>query len=138
MTEAAVDGRRASTGATPRRKIGSAGAPAMHVEVRIVDETGTDVEAGRTRRAVGPRAQHHAGLLAPPDATAEPITDGWFHTGDAVRADDEGYFYVVDRWKDMYISGGENVYPAEVEDVLYQTRRHRRGRRHRRARRPLG
>jgi hypothetical protein len=55
-----------------------------------------------------------------PEATAEAITDGWLHTGDAARRDDEGYYYIVDRWKDMYISGGENVYPAEVEEALYQ------------------
>ena len=55
-----------------------------------------------------------------PDATAASFTDGWLHTGDAARVDAEGFFYIVDRWKDMYISGGENVYPAEVENVLYQ------------------
>jgi len=69
---------------------------------------------------VGARAERDAGLLEPAEATAESITDGWLHTGDAARQDDEGYYYVVDRWKDMYISGGENVYPAEVEDVIYQ------------------
>jgi len=55
-----------------------------------------------------------------PEATAAEITDGWLHTGDATRQDDDGYYYIVDRWKDMYISGGENVYPAEVEDVIFQ------------------
>ncbi|HRE03716.1 MAG TPA: AMP-binding protein, partial [Ilumatobacteraceae bacterium] len=53
-----------------------------------------------------------------PEATAAAFTDGWLHTGDAARVDDEGFIYIVDRWKDMYISGGENVYPAEVENVL--------------------
>ena len=52
--------------------------------------------------------------------TAASFTDGWLHTGDAALVDDEGYYFIVDRWKDMYISGGENVYPAEVENVLYQ------------------
>jgi fatty-acyl-CoA synthase len=47
-------------------------------------------------------------------------TDGWFHTGDAARQDEDGYYYIVDRWKDMFISGGENVYPVEVENVIYQ------------------
>ncbi|MEO0206632.1 MAG: AMP-dependent synthetase, partial [candidate division WOR-3 bacterium] len=51
--------------------------------------------------------------------TSESITDGWFHTGDLVKKDSEGYFYVVDRKKNMYISGGENVYPAEIESFLY-------------------
>ena len=55
-----------------------------------------------------------------PDATAEAIVDGWFHTGDVGVQDEDGYFYVVDRKKDMIISGGENIYPAEVEDCLYQ------------------
>ena len=55
-----------------------------------------------------------------PDANASSFTDGWLHTGDAARVDEEGFYYIVDRWKDMYISGGENVYPAEVENVLHQ------------------
>jgi fatty-acyl-CoA synthase len=55
-----------------------------------------------------------------PEANKASFTDGWLHTGDAARIDEEGYFYIVDRTKDMYISGGENVYPAEVESVLYQ------------------
>jgi len=53
-------------------------------------------------------------------ATAQALQKGWFYTGDLARVDAEGYFYIVDRKKDMYISGGENVYPAEVENVLYQ------------------
>ena len=55
-----------------------------------------------------------------PEATAKSFVDGWLKTGDAARFDEEGFIYIVDRWKDMYISGGENVYPAEVENVLYQ------------------
>ena len=55
-----------------------------------------------------------------PEATAKSFADDWLKTGDAARFDDEGFIYIVDRWKDMYISGGENVYPAEVENVLYQ------------------
>ena len=51
---------------------------------------------------------------------SQAFTDGWLHTGDAARQDEEGFVYIVDRWKDMYISGGENVYPAEVENVLFQ------------------
>jgi fatty-acyl-CoA synthase len=102
------------------RKIGSAGLPALHTECRIVDEHGTDVERGTVGElwVRGPNVT--PGYWNRPDATAEAITDGWLHTGDAARQDDDGYFYIVDRWKDMYISGGENVYPAEVEDVIYQ------------------
>jgi len=55
-----------------------------------------------------------------PEATAEAFTDGWLHTGDLARMDEEGDLYIVDRKKDMFISGGENVYPAEVENVLYE------------------
>ncbi|MEL6982384.1 MAG: acid--CoA ligase, partial [Actinomycetota bacterium] len=55
-----------------------------------------------------------------PDATMDSFTDSFLHTGDAARQDDDGFYYVVDRWKDMYISGGENVYPAEVESVIFE------------------
>ena len=55
-----------------------------------------------------------------PEATAEALVDGWLHSGDAAKFDEEGFYYIVDRWKDMFISGGENVYPAEVENVIYQ------------------
>jgi fatty-acyl-CoA synthase len=55
-----------------------------------------------------------------PEANEESFTDGWLHTGDAARIDEDGYVYIVDRWKDMYISGGENVYPAEVEQTLFR------------------
>ena len=101
-------------------KIGSAGLPAMHTEVRIVDEDGGDVVQGATGElwVRGPNVT--PGYWNRPDANEESFTDGWLHTGDAARQDDDGFFYVVDRWKDMYISGGENVYPAEVENVIYQ------------------
>ena len=101
-------------------KIGSAGLPAMHTETRIVGEDGEDVPVGATGElwVRGPNVT--PGYWNRPEATAEAITDGWLHTGDAAREDDEGFIYIVDRWKDMYISGGENVYPAEVENVIYQ------------------
>jgi fatty-acyl-CoA synthase len=102
------------------RKIGSAGLPALHTECRVVDEHGNDVERGATGElwVRGPNVT--PGYWNRPEATADSITDGWLHTGDATRQDEDGYYFVVDRWKDMYISGGENVYPAEVEDVIYQ------------------
>ncbi len=101
-------------------KIGSAGLPAMHCDVRIIGEDGGDVTQGETGElwVRGPNVT--PGYWNLPEATAEAITDGWLHTGDAARQDDDGFYYVVDRWKDMYISGGENVYPAEVESVIYQ------------------
>ena len=69
---------------------------------------------------MGSRTAHHPGYWNRPDATAEAFADDWLRTGDAAKRDDEGFYYIVDRWKDMYISGGENVYPAEVENVVYQ------------------
>ncbi|MCP4226680.1 MAG: long-chain fatty acid--CoA ligase [Actinomycetia bacterium] len=101
-------------------KIGSAGLPAMHTEVRIVDEDGNDVGPGVNGElwVRGPNVT--PGYWNRPDATADSFDDGWLKTGDAARTDDEGFYYIVDRWKDMYISGGENVYPAEVESVIYQ------------------
>lgn len=102
------------------RKIGSAGMPALHTECRIVGDSDRDVEVGAIGElwVRGPNVT--PGYWNRPEATAESITDGWLHTGDAARQDADGYYYIVDRWKDMYISGGENVYPAEVEDAIYQ------------------
>lgn len=101
-------------------KIGSAGLPAMHTEVRIVDDEQNDVEVGATGELWVRGPNITPGYWNRPDANADSFTDGWLHTGDAARQDDDGFYYVVDRWKDMYISGGENVYPAEVESVIYQ------------------
>lgn len=100
-------------------KAGSVGKTAMHTEVRIVDEHGQDVEQGAVGElwARGPNVT--PGYWQRPDANEESFTDGWLHTGDAAQMDSDGYVYIVDRWKDMYISGGENVYPAEVEQVYF-------------------
>lgn len=100
-------------------KIGSVGKPVLHTEIRIVDEGGGDVRTGEIGElwARGPNVT--PGYWERPAANEESFTDGWLHTGDAARMDDEGYVYIVDRWKDMFISGGENVYPAEVEQVLF-------------------
>ena len=103
-----------------RRKIGSAGLPFLHNRCRVVDQTGRDVEPGHVGELWMRGPNITPGYWNRPEESAAALTDGWLHSGDAVRQDDEGYFYVVDRWKDMYISGGENVYPAEVEDVIYQ------------------
>lgn len=100
-------------------KAGSVGKPAMHTEIKIVDEAGIEVEQGVVGElwARGPNVT--PGYWRRPEANATSFTDGWLHTGDAARMDDDGYVYIVDRWKDMYISGGENVYPAEVEQVYF-------------------
>jgi fatty-acyl-CoA synthase len=102
------------------RKAGSSGKPVLHTEVRIVRPDGTDAGVDELGElwVKGPNVT--PGYWNRPDANASSFTDGWLHTGDATRVDDEGFYYIVDRWKDMYISGGENVYPAEVESVLHQ------------------
>jgi fatty-acyl-CoA synthase len=103
-----------------RRKIGSAGKVLLHTEMRIVNAEGCDCgpnEIGELWVA-GPNIT--PGYWNRPDATAAAFEGRWLKTGDAARQDDEGFVYIVDRWKDMYITGGENVYPAEVENVLYQ------------------
>jgi fatty-acyl-CoA synthase len=102
------------------RKIGSIGFPNFYIDTRVVDDDGADVPAGETGELLMRGPVVTPGYWRDPDATAEAIDeDGWFHTGDLVEVDDEGYFYVVGRKKEMYISGGENVYPAEIESVLY-------------------
>jgi fatty-acyl-CoA synthase len=102
------------------RKIGSTGKVLLHTEMRIVNDSGADCgpeEIGELWVA-GPNIT--PGYWNRPDATASSFEGRWLKTGDAAKIDDEGFVYIVDRWKDMYISGGENVYPAEVENVLYQ------------------
>ena len=102
------------------RKVGSAGKAMMHTAIRIVDETGREVAAGAIGELLIKGPNITPGYWNKPEATAASFTDGWLRTGDAACLDDEGFVYIVDRWKDMYISGGENVYPAEVENVLFQ------------------
>jgi len=102
------------------RKIGSAGKPLLHTEVRIVTDAGHDANVGEVGELWTKGPNITPGYWNRPDATADAFVDDWLRTGDAARCDDEGYIYIVDRWKDMYISGGENVYPAEVENVIYQ------------------
>lgn len=102
-------------------KIGSCGLPVTHVEVKVADEEGNDVPPDTTGELLirGPTVMN--GYWQMPEATANAFwPGGWLRTGDAARMDTDGYFYIVDRYKDMYISGGENVYPLEVEDALYR------------------
>ncbi|QTJ70665.1 long-chain fatty acid--CoA ligase (plasmid) [Rhodococcus sp. ZPP] len=99
---------------------GSVGRPFMHVDVRIVDYDDHDVEVGEVGELVLRGPNIFAGYWGRPAETAEATRGGWFHTGDLGRADAEGFITLVDRKKDMIISGGENVYPIEVEQVLYR------------------
>lgn len=100
------------------RKIGSVGTPILNVEVRVVDDAMQDVPQGEVGEIVYRSPMVMKEYWNKPEATAEAFAGGWFHSGDLVRQDEDGYFYVVDRKKDMIISGGENIYCAEVEDVL--------------------
>lgn len=100
------------------RKKGSIGRPNFYVETRIVDEQGQDLPPGTAGELVLRGPMVTPGYWEDEAATAKAIKNGWFHTGDRVLCDEEGYLFVVDRIKNMYISGGENVYPAEVERVL--------------------
>ena len=105
-------------GADAVRKIGSVGKPIPTIAARIVDERMNDVAPGEVGEIVYRGPTLMAGYWNNPVATQEAFAGGWFHSGDLVRADEEGFLYVVDRKKDMIISGGENVYCAEVENVL--------------------
>jgi fatty-acyl-CoA synthase len=101
-----------------RRKVGSIGKPVMFCDIAIVDENGAPVQNGEIGELLikGPHVmKEYWGL---PDKTEEAIRDGWFYSGDLMRQDEEGFIYVAGRKKDMIISGGENIYPLEVEQVL--------------------
>jgi acyl-CoA synthetase (AMP-forming)/AMP-acid ligase II len=98
--------------------LGSAGRPTKLAHVRVVDDALADVPAGQVGEIVVRGDQVTRGYWRNPEATAEAWAGGWFHTGDLATVDDAGYVSVVDRKKDMVVTGGENVYPREVEDVL--------------------
>ena len=91
----------------------------MKYEIRIVDEQGRDVPVGEAGEIVARSDRVMKGYWKAPEETAETIKSGWLYTGDVGRMDEDGYIYIVDRKKDMIISGGENIYSREVEEVLY-------------------
>ncbi|REJ84587.1 MAG: 2-succinylbenzoyl-CoA synthetase [Acidobacteria bacterium] len=99
-------------------RAGSTGKAFFHTDVRVVDEDGNDCEPGGYGEVVVRGGHIMKEYWKRPEATQECIRDGWFHTGDGASMDADGFVYIQDRIKDMYISGGENVYPAEVENVL--------------------
>jgi fatty-acyl-CoA synthase len=103
-----------------RSKAGSVGRPFLHTDVRIVDEEDHDVPLGEVGELVLRGPTVFAGYWGLPEATAEAKRGGWFHSGDLAREDPHGFITLVDRKKDMIISGGENVYPIEVEQVLHR------------------
>ncbi len=100
-------------------RLRSCGRPFPGLEVKVVDEAETEVGAGATGELLvkGPTVMR--GYWKRPEATAEAIRDGWFHTGDAAYRDAKGYIFIFDRMKDMIVSGGENIYPAEVENAIF-------------------
>jgi acyl-CoA synthetase (AMP-forming)/AMP-acid ligase II len=103
-----------------KEKAGSIGRAVFHVEARIVDDTDRDQPADNVGELVLRGPNIFAGYWGLPEATAEAFRGGWFHTGDLGRMDGEGFITLVDRKKDMIITGGENVYPIEVEQTLYR------------------
>jgi long-chain acyl-CoA synthetase len=103
------------------RKVGSIGTPVEGVEMKVVDDDGNEAPAGEVGEIVIRGHNVMKGYWNKPDATRESITeDGWFHTGDMAKVDDDGYFFIVDRKKELIIRGGYNVYPREIEEVLYE------------------
>ncbi|MFC9893339.1 fatty-acid--CoA ligase FadD5 [Nocardia sp. NPDC127579] len=100
-------------------KLGSVGKPIPTIQARVVDDEMNDVAPGEIGEIVYRGPTLMAGYWNKPEATAEAFAGGWFHSGDLVRQDEDGFVYVVDRKKDMIISGGENIYCAEVENVLF-------------------
>ena len=102
-----------------KTKIGSVGRPLFHIDVKLVDEAGEEVGPNEVGHLLIRGPHVFGGYWNRPVATAETIVDGWLHTGDLARRDEDGDHYIVGRLKDMIKSGGENIYPAEVEDVMH-------------------
>ena len=99
-------------------KVGSCGRPFFHTEVRVVDDNGQDLPPGEKGEVLLRAPNMMKGYLNRPEETAAAIKDGWLYTGDIAKMDEDGFLYILDRKKDMIISGGENIYPAEIEDAL--------------------
>jgi long-chain acyl-CoA synthetase len=102
------------------RKPGSIGVPVRGVEMKLVDDDGKDVSPGDVGEIAIRGENVMKGYWGRDDATKEAIPDGWFRSGDMAKQDEDGYFFIVDRKKDLIIRGGYNVYPREVEEALYE------------------
>jgi long-chain acyl-CoA synthetase len=100
-------------------RLASSGKPALNYEIRIVDENDDNVPIGDVGEIVGRSEAMTIGYWQMPEATAEKLKNGWLHTGDLGRFDEDGYVYIIERKNDMIISGGVNVYPREIEEILY-------------------
>jgi acyl-CoA synthetase (AMP-forming)/AMP-acid ligase II len=101
-------------------KLGSVGRPCLHLELDIWDEQGGSVAAGERGEIVMRGPKVFKGYWRDPPATADAFAGGWFHTGDIGVRDEDGYLFIVDRLKDMIVSGGENIAGSEIERVLYE------------------
>ncbi|WP_253831045.1 acyl-CoA synthetase [Prauserella aidingensis] len=119
MTEAAP-GCTVLDSADAERKVGSAGKPLFFTDVRVVRPDGHDTGGDEVGEVIVQGPNVMAGYWNDPEQTAEVLVDGWYHTGDAGSLDADGFLYIRERFKDMIISGGENVYPAEVESALLE------------------
>jgi len=102
------------------RKPGSIGIPIEGVEMKVVDDDGNEVPQGEVGEIVIRGHNVMKGYWNKPDETGDTLIDGWLHTGDIAKIDEDGYFFIVDRKKDLIIRGGYNVYPREIEEVLYE------------------
>jgi len=101
-------------------KLASAGRPVLNYEARIVDAQGKDLPVGEVGEIIVRSESMTIGYWRLPEETAKTIRDGWLFTGDFGRLDEDGYIYIIDRKNDMIISGGKNIYPREIEEVLYE------------------
>ncbi len=102
-------------------KIGSSGLPTLHTQMKVCNQDGSPTPRGAVGELMIRGPSVTPGYWNKPRESAAAFdAEGWFHTGDAARQDDDGFYFIVDRWKDMFISGGENVYPVEVENAIYQ------------------
>jgi acyl-CoA synthetase (AMP-forming)/AMP-acid ligase II len=102
------------------RKLASVGVPPALIEMRLLDEAGRDVGPREVGEICGRGPLLMSGYYKRPDLTAQAIVDGWLHSGDLGYLDDDGYLHLVDRKKDMIISGGVNVYPRDIEEIIVQ------------------
>jgi acyl-CoA synthetase (AMP-forming)/AMP-acid ligase II len=102
------------------RKPGSIGKPTFGIEGKVVDFKGQEVPSGVVGELIFSTNRMMKGYFNNPEMTLETLKDGWLYTGDLLKTDEEGFFYIVDRKKDMITSGGENIFPVEIEDVLME------------------
>ena len=103
-----------------RGKIGSIGMPLAGIEIRIVDADGQDLPPGKIGELITRGPNVMKGYFHLPEETEKAVVDGWLHTGDLAYADEDGYYFIVDRLKDIIIVGGLNIYPREIEEIIYQ------------------